>query len=72
VQRAIRDDRWKLILYPEVDRVQLFDLQVDPFETTNLAGLQEHAGRVASMKALLKAQQVHFGDTGKGREAVPR
>jgi arylsulfatase A-like enzyme len=72
VQRAIRDDRWKLILYPEVDRVQLFDLRTDPFETTNLAGLQEHAERVASMKALLKTQQVQSGDTGKGRKAVPR
>jgi arylsulfatase A-like enzyme len=71
VQRAIRDDRWKLVLYPVVDRVQLFDLQADPFETTNLAGLPAHAERVAAMKELLKAQQVHFGDTGKGREAVP-
>jgi arylsulfatase A-like enzyme len=72
VQRAIRDDRWKLILYPMVDRVQLFDLQADPFETTNLAGLPEHTERVAAMKALLKTQQAHFGDTGKSGNAGAR
>ena len=27
VQRAMRDDRWKLIRYPEVDQTQLFDLR---------------------------------------------
>jgi len=25
-QRAIRDERWKLIRYPQVDKTQLFDL----------------------------------------------
>ncbi len=32
VQRAIRDDRWKLIRYPKINRTQLFDLQNDPHE----------------------------------------
>ena len=31
-QRMVRTDDWKLIWYVEVDRVQLFDLQNDPFE----------------------------------------
>lgn len=35
-QRMIRGDRYKLIVYPEVSRIQLFDLQEDPFETKNL------------------------------------
>jgi arylsulfatase A-like enzyme len=29
-QRAVRDDRWKLIRYPLVDKTQLFDLSRDP------------------------------------------
>ena len=29
-QRSVRTDRYKLILYPEVKQVQLFDLQNDP------------------------------------------
>ena len=37
VQRAIRDDRWKLICYPQIDKTQLFYLQADPHEVTSLA-----------------------------------
>ena len=39
-QRAIRDDRFKLIKYnvKGVRHVQLFDLEQDPYETSNLAG----------------------------------
>ncbi|MCC2671434.1 MAG: Arylsulfatase, partial [Armatimonadetes bacterium] len=36
LQRAVRDDRWKLIGYPKVGHLQLFDLKNDPNETTNL------------------------------------
>ncbi|QDU52194.1 sulfatase-like hydrolase/transferase [Gimesia panareensis] len=36
-QRMIRDDRWKLILYPHIDRVQLFDLKNDPLEMHDLS-----------------------------------
>jgi arylsulfatase A-like enzyme len=35
-QHAIRDDRWKLIRYPQVNRTQLFDLQSDPQERNDL------------------------------------
>ena len=33
VQRAITDGRWKLIVYPRINKTQLFDLQKDPHET---------------------------------------
>jgi arylsulfatase A-like enzyme len=62
VQRAIRDDRWKLIRYPEVDRVQLFDLKSDPDERTNLADRPEHTARVASMTASLAAEMKRLDD----------
>lgn len=32
----IRSDRYKLIAYPKVHEIQLFDMQNDPYETTNL------------------------------------
>lgn len=35
--RSIRDDRYKLIVYPLLHYVQLFDLQNDPYELNNLA-----------------------------------
>jgi arylsulfatase A-like enzyme len=62
VQRALSDGRWKLIRYPQVDRTQLFDLQVDPFEVTDLAAQPEHAARVADMLARLAEEQKAVGD----------
>ncbi len=43
--RAVLDERWKLIRYPQVDHTQLFDLAADPHETENLAGDPQHAER---------------------------
>ncbi len=37
LQRSVRTERYKLIRYPEVDEIQLFDLQNDPWELTDLA-----------------------------------
>lgn len=62
VQRAVRDDRWKLIRYPLVDQTQLFDLQTDPDEITNLAGKPEHAAKVAELTALLQREMAQHGD----------
>ena len=62
VQRAIRDDRWKLIRYPHIDKTQLFDLQSDPHEITNLADKPEHAPKVADLMTRLKKDLTAFGD----------
>jgi arylsulfatase A-like enzyme len=62
VQRAVRDDRWKLIRYPQVDRTQLFDLLADPDEVTDLAGKPEHAAKVKELLTLLEAEQKRYGD----------
>lgn len=62
-QRAVRDDRWKLIRYPLVDRTQLFDLKTDPQEATNLAERPEFAAKVAEMMGLLKSEMLISGDS---------
>ena len=72
VQRAVRNDRWKLIRYPLVDKTQLFDLQTDPLETTNLAGVPEHADKVAELMALLKQEMAASGDSAPLRVAKPK
>jgi arylsulfatase A-like enzyme len=41
-QRMICDERWKLITYPQVNREQLFDLESDSEELTDLSGADEH------------------------------
>lgn len=60
--RSIRDDRWKLIRYPLVDRTQLFDLAADPHELHNLAAQPEHAAQVARLSALLEIEMTASGD----------
>lgn len=62
VQRATRDDRWKLIRYPQIDKSQLFDLRADPHETTDLAGKPEHAAKLKDLLAALAAEQKRYGD----------
>src|SRR5262249_23922577 len=62
-QRAVRDERWKLIRYPLVDKTQLFDLKDDPQEVHNLAYRPDQAARFASRTPLLEKEQIHFGDT---------
>ena len=71
-QRAVRDDRWKLIRYPLVDRTQLFDLAADPHELTNLAGKPEHAAKLAELTALLEKEMQRYGDTAPLKVANPR
>lgn len=61
-QRALRDDRWKLIRYPLVDRVQLFDLSADPHELTNLADQPEHAAKVDELTARLAKEMARYAD----------
>lgn len=61
-QRMVRDGRWKLIWYPKIDRVQLFDLSADPDEVDDLSAKPTHAAKVAELRALLAAQQKAWGD----------
>jgi arylsulfatase A-like enzyme len=63
VQRAVRDSRWKLIRYPQVNVTQLFDLERDPHEITNLADRPEHAERIKSLTAEMQRWQKELGDT---------
>jgi arylsulfatase A-like enzyme len=62
VQRAVRDERWKLIVYPQIDKQQLFDLEKDPAETRDLAGDLGHAPEAERLRALLEDWQRKSGD----------
>jgi hypothetical protein len=59
----VRDERWKLIAYPKLGHLQLFELQTDPHETKNLLDRPEHAQHIARLQALLKQWQTRVGDT---------
>ena len=51
--RMVRDDRFKLIYYATGNHIQLFDLENDPRELRNLAGLEEHQAEVDRLSAIL-------------------
>ncbi len=62
VQRMVRDERWKLISYPQAGRLQLFDLRDDPWERRDLSGDPAHAGRLAALQERLRVWQRETGD----------
>jgi arylsulfatase A-like enzyme len=61
-QRMVLTERWKLIRYPKIDRVQLFDLESDPEEIVDLSAEPGQKERVRELLELLAAQQEQFGD----------
>ncbi len=61
--RSVRNERYKLIRYPQVDETQLFDLLSDPTEIENLAADPEYAGLIDELTALLVEWQARLGDT---------
>lgn len=58
-QRSVRTDTHKLIVYPEVRKVQLFDVVNDPWEMKNLGGEMAYSGMISEMFGeLTKLQQM--------------
>ena len=73
IQRTISDGRWKLIRYyvseetgAGTNYIQLFDLDQDPWETTNLTDLPEHADRIRSLAADMEMWQKETNDFMEG------
>ena len=54
--RMLHDGRFKLIYYAAGNRIQMFDLDEDPCEQHDLAGLSTHASRFEEMKKRLIAE----------------
>ena len=77
--RSVRDDRWRLIVYPATDErpepaVELFDMIADPFELTNVA--REHPDVVERLRAALRPTARDLGDSptagGGGSAGIQR
>jgi len=60
--KAVRGERFKLIQYPEIDDIdELYDLENDPHEMTNLATNPEFAEVHQQMETLLNAESERVG-----------
>jgi arylsulfatase A-like enzyme len=53
--RMVRSERWKYIYYPQIDKVQLFDLESDPHEIHDLSQVVDHAANAADLRTRLFA-----------------
>jgi arylsulfatase A-like enzyme len=63
VQRAYRDDRWKILVYPRINKTQLFDLENDPSELKDLSSDPAHQSELKRLTSLLESAQRECGDT---------
>lgn len=62
-QRMVRSDRYKLIVYPQVHRTQLFDMQNDPYETTDLQADPDYKKIKQELLKELFVLQKQYNDT---------
>jgi arylsulfatase A-like enzyme len=61
-QRMIRKDGYKLIVYPKIDKVLLFDMEKDPQEVNDLASLPTSKAKVKTLLADLMLLQKQMDD----------
>lgn len=71
-QKAVRDGRWKLIRYPNIDKTQLFDLEKDPHETQDRFGPELYDDLVERLMGALAEHQAATGDPHPLEVAKPR
>ncbi len=62
VQRMIRKDGFKLLVYPAIKKVLLFDLNKDPEEMNDIANTPSHKEKVKLLFKDLMALQKDMGD----------
>ena len=62
LQRMIRKDGFKLIVYPKLDKVLLFDMENDPEEMNNLAERIENREKINILFKALLEKQVELKD----------
>jgi len=61
-QRMIRKDGYKLLVYPKIDKVLLFDMEKDPTEMKDLADNPEYKEKVETLFSDLLDLQKRMGD----------
>jgi len=71
LQRSIRTDQYKLIFYPQAQKVLLFDLDKDPEEMHNLAEEKEFHDVVKKLANDLRVLQIEMDDPIDISEVFP-
>ena len=61
-QRSVRTDTHKLVMYPEVKKIQLFDMVKDPWEMNDLSADAANAATISELFREFKKLQETVGD----------
>lgn len=61
-QRSVRDEKWKLHVYPQINHRLLFNLEKDPHEMKDLSNDPQHAEQLVIMERLMQAWRKRLGD----------
>ena len=61
-QRTVRTEEHKLIVYPQANMTQLFDVRKDPWEIRNLADDRAYAAAKGKLFDRLRQYQRELGD----------
>ncbi|MCY2966678.1 MAG: sulfatase-like hydrolase/transferase [Planctomycetota bacterium] len=62
IQRSIRDERWKLIAYPKIGYLQMFDLENDPNEIRNVIDNPDNVDHLVRLRKAMSDWQARVGD----------
>jgi len=62
LQRMVRKDNWKLIMYPKIKKMLLFNLETDPAEMHNLADDPQYAAKIKELQKAFRQLQRQTGD----------
>ena len=62
LQRAIVSDEFKLILYPKIDVMRLYNLEEDPLEEIDLASYPKYAKTIQSLLSELDILSLGLND----------
>ena len=65
LMRGVRDEQFKAIWYPPINRWQLFDLTSDPLEQKDLSADPQHAETLAAMQKKLTTLRTSMGDNAE-------
>ena len=58
---GMRSKRYKLVLFPGTEDFEFYDLQKDPREMTNLAGVTDYAAAIAAARKTVEALKLEVG-----------
>lgn len=65
LQRMVRKDNFKLIYYPKIQKILLFDLKQDPYEMNDLSENRQYESKMNELKQELIDLQQQVGDSLK-------